>query len=163
MGDVVRLYGDSYVAPAAPSPRIALGGELSANAGDLFSVIYDFTVDLKSPTPITLSLAAQTLIAGVKQTFDTLVTLTPGFQHYQGEIDGPLFDLATSGLWRGRLLFNFTAPDGSSENPDPEKLCLRLRAVDYQLVSIPEPSSLLFLGIGIAALSLFAIHRRRIA
>src|SRR5580765_8187710 len=64
MGDVVRLYGDSYVAPAAPSPRIALGGELSANAGDLFSVIYDFTVDLKSPTPITLSLAAQTLIAG---------------------------------------------------------------------------------------------------
>jgi hypothetical protein len=163
MGDVVRLFGDSMVAPATEAPRILIGGNFSANAGDLFSVIYDFTVNLNTPTPITLTLGAQTVVAGVRQTFSTLITLNPGLQHYQGQISGPLFSLATSGLWKGRLLFNFSAPTDGTGNPDPGNLIIRLRAVDYQLASIPEPSSIVFLGIGIAALAIFVLRRRQIA
>jgi hypothetical protein len=163
MGDVVRLFGNSMVAPADEVPRILLGGNFSANAGDLFSVIYDFTVNLNSPTPITLTLGAQTIVAGVQQTFNTLITLAPGLQHYQGQISGPLFSLATSGLWKGYLFFNFSAPAGGAENPDPGNLIVRLRAVDYRLASIPEPSSLVFLGMGSTALAVFALRRRRLA
>ena len=110
-----------------------------------------------------MTLAAQTFVAGVKQTFDTLITLSPGVQHYQGQIEGPHFDLATSGLWRGRLLFDFPTSGSGSPNPDAEDLSIQLASVDFQLASIPEPSSLLFLGIGIAALSIFAFRRSRIA
>ena len=102
MGDVVRLFGDSMVAPTAAEPRIIIGGNFSANAGDLFSVIYDFTVDLNSATPVTLTLAAQTVVAGVHESFSTLVTLNPGLQHYQGQIDGRLFGLATGGASQRR-------------------------------------------------------------
>src|SRR4029078_787666 len=47
MGDVVRLFGDSRIYPASDSPRIVVKGSFSAGAGDLFSIIYDFTVDLR--------------------------------------------------------------------------------------------------------------------
>jgi hypothetical protein len=161
-GDVVRLFGDSLVAPDGDSPRIVVKGSFSAGAGDLFSVIYDFTVDLRSPTPVNLTLAAQTFVAGKKQTFDALITLSPGVQHYQGQIDGPLFNLATSGLWRGRLLFDFPASGSGGANPDATDLSIQIASVDYQLAAIPEPSSLLFLAIGIVALPVLARRRRRI-
>ena len=51
MGDVVRLLGDSLVDPALESPRILIGGDFSANAGDLFSVIFDFTINLATADP----------------------------------------------------------------------------------------------------------------
>ena len=161
MGDVVRLFGDSLVAPDFDSPRIVVKGSFAAGAGDLFSIIYDFTVDLRTPTPVNLTLAAQTFVAGKKQTFDQLITLTPGVQHYQGHIDGPLFNLATSGLWRGRLLFDFPTSGGS--NPDANNLSIQIASVDYQLAAIPEPSSLLFLAIGIVALTMQARRHRRAA
>ena len=156
MGDVVRLFGDSLVAPDGDSPRIVVKGSFAAGAGDLFSVIYDFTVDLRSSTPVNLTLAAQTFVAGKKQTFDALITLSPGVQHYQGQIDGPLFNLATSGLWRGRLLFDFPTSGKGGANPDADNLSIQIASVDYQLAAIPEPSSLLFLAIGIAALPILA-------
>ncbi len=162
MGDVVRLLGDSQVAPAAESPRILIGGDFSANAGDLFSVIYDFTINLATPDPITLTIGASTIIDGVQQTFNTVLNITPGVGHYQGQIDGPLFTLATSGLWKGRLFFNFTTADGTT-NPNPGGLLLKLRAVDFQLASVPEPSSYVFLGMGIAALGFVALRRRQTA
>ncbi|MEO7724515.1 MAG: PEP-CTERM sorting domain-containing protein [Chthoniobacterales bacterium] len=162
MGDVVRLLGDSQVAPAAESPRILIGGDFSANAGDLFSVIYDFTVNLATPDPITLTIGAATIVDGVQQIFNTVLTVTPGVGHYQGQIDGPLFTLATSGLWKGRLFFNFTTADGAT-NPNPGGLLVKLRAVDFQLASVPEPSSYVFLGMGIAALGFVALRRRQAA
>lgn len=161
-GDVVRLFGDSQVAPAADSPRILIGGDFSANAGDLFSVIYDFTINLGTASPITLTIGAQTIVDGVQQTFSTVLNITPGVGHYQGQINGPLFSLATSGLWKGRLFFNFTTADGAS-NPAPDGLLLKLRAVDFQLASVPEPSSIVFLGLGMAALAFFTLRRRQVA
>jgi len=163
MGDVVRLFGDSRIDPASDSPRIVVKGGFSAGAGDLFSIIYDFTVDLRSPDPVNLTLAAQTFVAGKKKTFDTLITLTPGVQHYQGQIDGTLFNLATSGLWRGRLLFDFPSSGGGSENPDANNLSIQIASVDFQLASIPEASSLLLLGIGIATLAILARRLRSVA
>ncbi len=160
MGDVVRLLGDSLVDPAVESPRILIGGDFSANAGDLFSVIYDFTINLATADPITLTIGAQTIVDGVEQTFNTVLNITPGVGHYQGQIDGPLFTLATSGLWKGRLFFNFTTADGTT-NPNPDGLLLRLRAVDYQLAAIPEPSTYALLGAGIVALAIAARRRRR--
>jgi len=160
MGDVVRLFGDSRIDPASDSPRIVVKGGFSAGAGDLFSIIYDFTVDLRSPDPVNLTLAAQTFVAGKKKTFDTLITLTPGVQHYQGQIDGTLFNLAISGLWRGRLLFDFPSSGSGSENPDANNLSIQIASIDFQLAAIPEPSSLLLLGIGIAGLGILGRGRR---
>ncbi len=162
MGDVVRLLGDSLVDPAPEAPRILIGGDFSANAGDLFSVIYDFTINLATAEPITLTIGAQTIVDGVEQTFNSVLVVTPGIGHYQGQIDGPLFTLATSGLWKGRLFFNFTSANGTT-NPNPDGLLLRLRAVDYQLAAIPEPSTYALLGLGIAALVMVGRRRRQSA
>jgi len=160
MGDVVRLFGDSLVRPDPDVPtRIVVKGSFSAGPGDLFSIIYDFTVDLRTSAPVALTLAAQTFVAGKKKTFDTLITLNPGVQHLQGRIDGPLFNLATSGLWRGRLFFDFPTSESGSENPDADNLSIQIASVDFQLAAIPEPSSLLLLGIGIAALAFLARRR----
>jgi len=163
MGDVVRLFGDSRIDPASDSPRIVVKGSFSAGAGDLFSIIYDFTVDLRTADPVNLTLAAQTFVAGKKKTFDTLITLTPGVHQYQGQIDGTLFNLATSGLWRGRLLFDFPTSGSSGENPDANNLSIQIASVDFQLAAIPEPSSLVFLAIGIAALVILRRGRQPIA
>lgn len=162
MGDVVRLLGDSQVTPAAESPRIMIGGEFSANAGDLFSVIYDFRINLNAPDPITLTIGARTIVEGVQQTFTSVLVVTPGIGNYQGQINGPLFSLATSGLWKGRLFFNFTTANGASK-PNPDCLLIRLRAVDYQLAAIPEPSSCILFGLGIALLAVVARLRRQSA
>jgi hypothetical protein len=99
-----------------------------------------------------LTLAAQTFVAGKKKTLDTLITLNPGVQHYQGQINGTLFNLATSGLWRGRLLFDFPASGSGSENPDANNLSIQIASVGFQLAAIPEPSSLLCVAIGMAVL-----------
>ncbi|MBA3608051.1 MAG: PEP-CTERM sorting domain-containing protein [Chthoniobacterales bacterium] len=128
----------------------------------MFSVIYDFTINLATADPITLTIGAQTIVDGVQQTFSTLLVINPGIGHYQGQIDGPLFTLATSGLWKGRLVFNFTSVNGTT-NPNPGGLLLRLRAVDYQLAAIPEPSSYVLFGMGIAALAIVARRRRQSA
>jgi hypothetical protein len=164
-GDVARLYGDSMVAPAEESPRILVGGDFSADSNDLFSVVYDFTVKLNSPEPITLTIGAQTTVAGVQQIFNTMLVITPGLGHYQGHIDGPLFALATSGTWSGHLYFNFiTASEGgSTDKPDPGNLTTQLRYVDFQLVAVPEPSSFVSLGLGLALLGSFMLRRRRLA
>src|SRR4051794_33450982 len=67
MGDVVRLFGDSRIDPAPESPRMVVKGSFSAGAGDLFSIIYDFTVDLRTADPVNLTLAGQTFVAGKKK------------------------------------------------------------------------------------------------
>ena len=163
MGDVVRLYRYAMVSPAEESPRILIGGDFSANPGDLFTVVYDFVVNLNSPEPITLTLGGQTTVAGVAETFNTLITLDPGRHRYQGQVNGPAFSLATSGTWKGHLYFNFSTPSSVDRHGvDPGNLIVRLRRVDYRLTAVPEPSSYALLGVGAAALTLL-LRRRRIA
>lgn len=163
-GDVVRLYGDSMVSPSAEAPRILVGGTFSANSNDLFSVVYDFTINLNTPAPITLTVGAQTIIAGVQHIFNTMVVITPGIGHYQGQISGPVFALATSGTWNGHLYFNLSTPAAgdSTDNPDPGNLLVKLRAVDFQLVAVPEPSTVLSLGVGLALIGGLALRRRQL-
>ncbi|MGI8431194.1 MAG: PEP-CTERM sorting domain-containing protein [Chthoniobacterales bacterium] len=178
-GDVVRLFGDSMVAQvegqgagfqlgtaherASEAPHINIGGNFSANANDLFSVVYDFDVDLNSPTPITITLGAKIIMGGVTQNFETLIVIMPGNGHYQGTINGPLFSLATSGMWRGFMIFNLDAPDdGSSTNRHvgDADLIVSLHPVDFRLVAVPEPSSIVSLALGVALLGGFALRRR---
>lgn len=162
-GDVVRLYGDSMVAPAMDPPSIMIGGNFAADSSDLFSVVYDFTVNLSTPDPITLTIGAQVVVAGVEQTFDTTVVINPGIGHYQGQINGPLFSLATSGTWSGHIFFDLTTPSkagGSTDNPDPGNLLIKLRGVDFQLVAVPEPSSVVSLLLGLALLGFVGLRRR---
>ncbi|MBA2436627.1 MAG: PEP-CTERM sorting domain-containing protein [Chthoniobacterales bacterium] len=163
MADLVHLSGDSMVAPANADPQITIGGDFSANSGDEFDVIYNFNVTLGTTDPILLTIDLQTIVGNVQETFSTVLTINPGFGHYQGKIDGPLFSLATSGLWKGHLTFNFTGADGTN-NPDPGNLLVKLRRIDYRLGScIPEPSSYVFLGLGIAAVAVVALRRRQLA
>lgn len=166
-GDVVRLFGDSQVTPtpAESSPRIRVGGTFEANAGDVFMITYDFAINLVTTEPITLTLGARTRSDGITNTFAGTIVLTPGVSHYQGTITGQTFQLATSGVWKGRLFFNFLSPSSGSTTSGPyaDKLIIQIRAVDFQLVSVPEPSSIVFLGFGVVALGGFAVRRRRLA
>lgn len=97
-------------------------------------------------------------------TFTATIVLTPGISHYQGSFTGQTFDLATSGTWKGRLFFNFLTPSsGSTDRYSHDKLLMQIRAVDFQLASVPEPSSLVFLGLGLAALGGLALRPRQLA
>jgi hypothetical protein len=167
MGDVVRLYGDSKVDPVVATPRILIGGSFAANAGDVFSVGYNFSVNLNSPDPVTLTIDARAVVSGVPQTFSTVLTLNPGMGHYAGQINGIVFGLAASGTWNGRLVFNFatttnSSDSGSPDNPDPGGMILQIKHVDFQLTAVPEPSSCFLFGVGVVAL-VWVGRRRRTA
>ncbi len=164
-GDVVRLFGDSEVTPTGETPRIRIGGNFEANAGDVFTVSYDLLINLKTSEPITLTLGARTHSSGVTDTFTTTITINPGPGRYQGTVTGVTFDLATSGTWKGRLFFNFLSSTSGSttDYQTPERLLIKIRAVDFELVSVPEPSSLVCFGLGLAALGGFALRRRQLA
>lgn len=166
MGDVVRLYGASMVAPAEESPRILIGGDFNADPGDVFLVAYDFIINLNSPDPITLTLGGQTIINGVQNTFNDTLLVTPGQARYTGTITGPAFGIGTSGAWLGRLFFNFALTNLSLSEQvdtiDPGNLVINLRSVDFELVAVPEPSSYVFLGLGGALLAFF-FRRRQVA
>ncbi len=162
----MRLLGDSMVSPAAEPPEILIGGNFTASSNDLFSVVYDFVINLNTPQPITLTIEAQTIVAGVQQTFNSMLVITPGIAHYQGQINGPLFALATSGTWSGHLYFDLTTPSengSSTDNPDPGNLLAKLRAVDFQLVAVPEPSSIVTLLLGLGLIAGLALRRRQLA
>ncbi len=164
VGDVARLYGDAMVSPSLVPSRVLLEGSFAAQPGDSFSVSYDFLANLNSTEPITITLGAQTIVAGVPQIFNTTLTINPGQGEYSGQVSGPTFDLATSGTWKGHVYFNLAAPSqGGTEAPDPGDLAVRLRGVDFQLVAVPEPSSLVSLLLGAAALGFVCWRRRQLA
>lgn len=161
MGDVVRLFGDSQVAPAAQAPRILLGGTYDAQAGDNFSIAYNFTINLATPDPITITLQAQAMVMGNPEMFSAQITINPGIGHYQGEIPGITFALATSGTWKGQMSFNFTTPSGSTENPNPGGALVKIKAIDFRLTAVPEPSSWILFGTGLAGLTFWIRRRQR--
>jgi len=168
VGDVVRLFGDSKVDPVVQMPSISIDGSYSANAGDVFSVAYNFSVNLNSPDPITLTIDAQAIVSGVPQTFSTVLTLNPGPNRYRGQISGVVFGLAASGTWNGHLIFNFgTLPNsgegGSPDNPDPGGMILQIKRVDFQLTAVPEPSSYFLFGVGLVAVVWVRLRRRSVA
>ena len=161
MGDVVRLYGDSQVAPATQTPTIQVGGDYTAQSGEAFSIAYNFTVNLATSDPITITLAAQAMVMGNPEMFSTEIVINPGIGHYQGEVPGFVFALASSGTWSGQLYFNFATPSDSIGNPNPGGALVKLKAIDFRLTAVPEPSTWIFFGTGLLGLVLLSRRRQR--
>jgi hypothetical protein len=161
--DTVDLMGDANVSPADHRPRIKVGGAFNADAGDVFTLSYDFDVDLNNPNPVTMVLLGErTLISGQQQTFSANIVLTPGMGHYQGQISSPAFTMSTSGQWKGRLFFQL-GPHTASKNSKTPVLTIDINHIDFSLTAVPEPSTFVFSGLGFAGLMLMAICRRRLA
>lgn len=171
-GQVLRFTGSSDVAPnSSPAPTISVNGKYTATGTDIASVAYNFTVDLTSPSPVTLTIAGQ--VTGTlfgTQNFSASIVLTPGTQQYSGTFAAPFpFVVTSAGDFSATLTFDFnnatTTLSKSSAADAAQGLNIDIQQLDFQLSPeavqvIPEPSSLAFLGVGIGALVLVGLRRR---
>ena len=134
VGGLIDLVGGATVTPDdSNTAMIAITGDYSADAGDIFSVAYSFTVDLNTPSPVTYALSGNVTVLGLPVEFSTDGTLLPGLHRYEGTIEVPVsFPLPATGTFAGMLEFDF-GPGLAPLNAVLGTLDLNVQQIDFQL------------------------------
>ena len=134
VGGLIDLVGGATVTPDdSNTAMIAITGDYSADAGDIFSVAYSFTVDLNTASPVTYVLSGNVTVLGLPVEFSTDGTLLPGLHRYEGTIEVPVsFPLPTTGTFAGMLEFDF-GPGLAPLNAVLGTLDLNIQQIDFQL------------------------------
>lgn len=132
-------------------------GDVTLNAGDAFSLAYDYNVTLVGGGTVTLTTTATTDFGGQIDTLTSVETITS-----PGEFNFTFADLGfeatefVSGTWTGQFSFDWVnIPSGSSLD-----IVIPNNSIDFRVTSataIPEPGSL---GLALAC-SLGLLARRR--
>jgi hypothetical protein len=137
-GAFLHVVGGATVTPAAISSvndmdTIAIGGTYSADAGDVFSVAYSFTVDLNSANAVSYTLTGTVTVAGTPVPVSATGKLMPGLHQYQGTAVSPRFPGPASGNFSGTLAFGFGSATQAPLAPAQGAFDLNIQQVDFQV------------------------------
>jgi hypothetical protein len=174
-GSVIHAMGDSDVT-AAPggSASISISGNFSLAAGETFSYAYQFTIDLTSTVPVTMTVGGSAMITSPitfnpSPIMDTQ-NLQQGTHMYtgNGSVSNP-FPFAISGTFQGSVTFDFAASASASAiEPQGAANTLHLTiptngllfGAQSQPVQVPEPSTYALLALAFAGVGVCTLRRR---
>ena len=127
-GDLVRISGGATIAPpASNSAAVDIAGSYSANAGDLLSAAYSFTIDSNVSGPVTYTVRASATVLGSPQNFTKTDNVLAGLHQYKGAIQLPVsFPFPASGTFSATFSLDFGSGSAGTLN-------LRIQQADIQL------------------------------
>jgi hypothetical protein len=131
-GDLVKLSGTATITPpASNSATVDIAGSYSANAGDLLSAAYSFTIDSNVSGPVTYTVRGSATILGSPQNFSKTDNVMPGLHQYRGTVQLPIaFPFPASGTFSGTFSLDFGSAALSAA---PGTVNLRIQQSDFQL------------------------------
>jgi hypothetical protein len=147
-GDLVKISGDATITPpASNSATVDIAGNYSANAGEIVSAAYSFTIDLNVSRQVTYTVRGSATVLGSPRNFNKTETVLPGLHQYSGTIQAPTsFPFSTSGTFTGTLSLDFGAPasNATALSAAPGTLNVSIQQTGFQLASTaattPPPS-----------------------
>ncbi len=160
-GSLVQILGatDINITPNS-SATIGVSGTFSADAGDFFSLLYNFSIDLESSLPVHVTLQGT---AGGFSISDSFM-LQQGVHDYSGMKESMPTPFAFSGTYQGTITFDFGSETLASIDGTSDVLTIKIPkdGLDFQLepTVIPEPSVYALFGLGLGGLLLASLRRR---
>ena len=167
-GNQLQIFGNTNIAVTpGGSAVIGVTGTFSANMGDFVSLFYNFSIDLNSSVPVTVTIAgtANTPFGPVSASDSFL--LSQGFHQYSGMDQSAAAPIPLSGTYSATMTFDFGNPTTRSHvngvPPNSLTMSIPQNGVAFQLAptAVPEPSTLVLAGFGLSGLFV-AVKRRRL-
>lgn len=165
----MQIFGNTDIAVTPGSSAvIGVTGSFSADMGDIVSLFYNFSVDLDSSVPVTVTIegTANTTLGPI--TISNSFLLSQGFQQYSGTDQSPPAPFPLDGTYSATVTFDFGNPT-ILKNPDGEvqnslTLSIPQDGLEFQLAptAVPEPSTFALAAFGLGGL-FAAVKRRRLA
>lgn len=168
-GNLLQIFGATNIAVTpGGSATISVSGTFNANAGDFVSFFYNFGINLSSAVPVnfTLQATASTPLGPITATQSGMVM--QGDHQYTGMGQTASAPFGFNGTYTASLTFDFGSPTKpgnylSGTPPNTMSMSIPTNGLEFQLAptAVPEPSSFVYLALGLGAALLLA--RRRLA
>jgi PEP-CTERM motif-containing protein len=168
-GNQLQIFGNTNIA-VTPGGQAVIGvtGNFSANMGDFVSLFYNFSIDLNSSVPVTVTIAGTANTAfGPVSASDSFV-LGQGFHQYSGMNQSAAAPIPLSGSYSATMTFDFGNPTTLRhvEGLGPNSLSMSIpqNGLAFQLAptAVPEPSTFALAAFALGGLFV-ALKRRRLA
>lgn len=151
--DLVKIIGvGDYTATGATSQiTLTAGGLISAEAGEVFSLDYEFTFNFTGAGELNWEITSllQGIIPGPDASGGPITSGESGFFSGNASEAAPL--ALNNAIWSAELAIDWTGATAG------DTLTVTIPNDSIDLAVVPEPSSMLLLGLG----SLFLFRRRR--
>lgn len=136
VGGLIHLTGNATVTPdATDTAAINLSGSYSADAGEVFSLAYSFSVDLNIPEPVAYTILATINFGGTQVPVEASGTLMPGLHKYEGAFASPTLPTASSGTFSGSLTLTFGSTTLNALAATAGSLDLNIQQIDFRVAT----------------------------